>query len=112
MSKLQKNNTETEVDKLTFEQISKLSIAWGKEKGISDTKTQALKMVSEVGELCDNVAKGNVYETRDDIGDTFVTLVILAELLGHDPVECFEEAYNVIAPRTGKMVNGTFVKDE
>jgi hypothetical protein len=26
--------------------------------------------------------------------------------------ECIDEAYDVISKRTGKMVNGTFVKDE
>lgn len=32
--------------------------------------------------------------------------------LGHDPDECLEEAYNVISKRTGKMVDGVFVKDD
>ena len=27
-------------------------------------------------------------------------------------IECLESAYNVISKRTGKMVDGTFVKDE
>jgi len=28
-----------------------------------------------------------------------------------DPVECLGIAYDVISKRTGRMINGTFVKD-
>jgi hypothetical protein len=41
-----------------------------------------------------------------------VTLIKhLAHLAGVCPVECLEEAYNVIKKRKGVFVNGTFVKD-
>ena len=48
----------------------------------------------------------------DGIGDTFVTLIILSQQLGLDPKECLEMAYNVIKGRSGKTVNGVFVKKE
>ena len=40
-----------------------------------------------------------------------VVLTNLAELLGLTIEECVESAYDVISKRTGKMENGTFVKD-
>jgi hypothetical protein len=36
----------------------------------------------------------------------------MAHLGGTTIEECIDTAYEVIAKRTGKMVNGTFVKDE
>jgi hypothetical protein len=40
-----------------------------------------------------------------------VVLTNLAELLDMPIEECVESAWNVISKRTGKMINGTFVKD-
>lgn len=37
---------------------------------------------------------------------------ILANEYGLNPLDCLEEAYNVIKRRTGKMVDGSFVKTE
>ena len=50
-------------------------------------------------------------EINDGIGDMVVVLTNLAELLGLSIEECVESAYDVISKRTGKMINGTFVKD-
>ena len=113
MKKTQTMNAKYKKPKMS--KLIKKILKWADNKGIlagSDPKTQALKCVSEVGELCDNVAKGNTEATRDDLGDTVVTLIILAELLGHDLTECVAEAYAEIANRKGKMQNGTFVKEE
>ena len=41
---------------------------------------QAMKLFSEFGELADNVGKGR--DCRDDIGDVFVVLTIMAKQLG------------------------------
>lgn len=35
----------------------------------------------------------------------------IAKRLNHNPDECLQEAYDVISKRTGKMVDGVFVKD-
>lgn len=48
----------------------------------------------------------------DGIGDTTVTLILAAEMAGIDFQECLQAAYDEIAGRTGKMVNGQFVKDK
>ena len=44
------------------------------------------------------------------MGDVQVTLIILCAQLGIDYKESLEEAYAEIKNRTGKTVNGTFVK--
>lgn len=97
-----------------YASLQKDVLAWADNKGLLDpwnAKTQALKMVSEVGELCDALAKGDPEETIDAIGDTLVTIIILANQLGQDEVECLEIAYGEIKNRTGKTVGGTFIKD-
>jgi NTP pyrophosphatase (non-canonical NTP hydrolase) len=87
---------------------------WAEERGLydkGDPKTQALKLVEEVGETCRAILKGNDMEAIDGIGDCVVVLTNLAELLG-EPIEgCIEQAYFEIKDRTGKMENGTFKKD-
>ena len=47
---------------------------------------------------------------RDGIGDVVVTLIILAMQNDMDLYECLNQAYNEIKGRTGKMVDGVFVK--
>lgn len=49
---------------------------------------------------------------KDEMGDIFVTLIILCEQIGIDPVECLEMAYEKIKDRRGKTLHGTFVKEE
>jgi NTP pyrophosphatase (non-canonical NTP hydrolase) len=87
---------------------------WAQSKGIydkGDTKTQSLKLVEEVGELAKAVLTNNELELIDAIGDCVVVLTNLAKLANLNIEDCINSAYNVIAKRTGKMQNGTFVKD-
>ena len=51
-------------------------------------------------------------EIQDAIGDMVVVLTSIAKFEDLNIEKCIESAYNVISKRTGKMVNGTFVKDE
>ncbi len=88
---------------------------WAKERGLydkGDPKTQALKLVEEVGETCRAILKEDKIEAIDGIGDCVVVLTNLAELLG-TPIEvCINTAYNEIKDRKGKMNNGTYVKND
>lgn len=89
-------------------------LQWAKEKGIlekSTPKDQMLKTVEEVGELAKAIGKNDKEEIKDGIGDITVTIIIQAELNGLDFDECLESAYEIIAKRKGKMVNGIFVKE-
>jgi NTP pyrophosphatase (non-canonical NTP hydrolase) len=87
---------------------------WADERGLydkGDTKTQYLKLMEEAGELGRAILKQDEAEFIDAIGDMVVVLTNLARL-GDTSIElCIDQAYNVISKRTGKMVNGTFVKD-
>ena len=87
---------------------------WADERGLyehGDTKTQALKLVEEVGETCRAILKDEDHDAIDGIGDCVVVLTNLAELLGVSIEDCIEQAYHEIKDRTGKMDNGTFKKD-
>jgi len=87
---------------------------WAKDRGLydgGDPKTQALKLVEEVGETCRAILKEDAPEMIDGIGDCVVVLTNLAELVGTPIEKCIDKAYNEIKDRTGKMDNGTFKKD-
>ena len=87
---------------------------WAKDRGLyekGDPKTQYIKLMEEAGEVGRAILKEDTAEIIDGIGDMVVVLTNLAELNGVSIEDCIQEAYNVIAKRTGKMINGTFVKD-
>jgi NTP pyrophosphatase (non-canonical NTP hydrolase) len=87
---------------------------WAEYRGIyaeGDPKTQYIKLMEEAGELGRAILKQNREEQKDAIGDMVVVLTNLAELLDMPIEECVESAWDVISKRTGKMINGTFVKD-
>ena len=88
---------------------------WAGERGLytkGDKKTQFCKLMEEAGELGRAVLKDDQPEFIDAIGDMVVVLTNMAHLGGTTIEDCIDTAYNVISKRTGKMVNGTFVKDE
>ena len=87
---------------------------WADERGLydkGDAKTQYLKLMEEAGELGRALLKDDIEQQIDAIGDMVVVLTNLSELIDVHIEECIESAYEVISKRTGKMVNGTFVKD-
>lgn len=89
--------------------------SWAEERGIyakGDSKTQLIKLQEEMGELAKATLEDDKPEVIDAIGDMVVVLTNLAHLNGVHIETCIAEAYNVIAKRKGKMINGTFVKDE
>lgn len=89
-------------------------IDWAYEKGIIDKSTplkQHGKTQEEVDELREALLAKDRDETIDAIGDIVVTLIIQAHLNGLDIEDCLESAFNVISKRTGKMVDGVFLKD-
>ena len=88
---------------------------WADERGIydkGDTKTQLIKLQEEMGELAKATLEKDHDEVVDAIGDMVVVLTNLAHLNGVHIETCIAEAYNVISKRKGKMINGTFVKNE
>ena len=88
---------------------------WADERGLydkGDTKTQFCKLMEEAGELGRAVLKNDQTEFVDAIGDMVVVLTNLAHLGGTSIEQCIDAAYAEIQNRKGKMVNGTFVKND
>ena len=88
---------------------------WAKDRNLyqkGDSKTQYVKLMEEAGELAQALLKQDKAEIKDAIGDMVIVLANLSELEGFKIEDCIDESFNVISKRTGKMVNGTFVKDE
>ncbi|MFR3148948.1 MAG: DUF1642 domain-containing protein [Enterococcus faecium] len=85
---------------------------WAKDKGLNqaDPKAQFLKVAEEFGEIASAMARSNDELFKDSVGDVIVTLIILSMQKGTNVQECLEMAYNEIKGRTGKMVDGVFVK--
>ena len=85
---------------------------WADKRGLkqADPKIQWMRITEEVGEIRDVLLKPT--KLKDAIGDTLVTIIVLAHQLDLDVTECLGIAYEEIKNRKGKMVNGTFVKEE
>jgi len=102
---------------ITDEQVDRI-IHWALQRGILDTPkpqaliAQATKTVEEAWEVRNACEAGDLNEIIDGIGDVFVTLVILSEIVGVDIEDCIDAAWEEIKDRTGKMVDGVFVKEE
>lgn len=92
--------------------ISKV-LEWKKDKNINNPDKQCLKIMEELGELASRIVRNdyNSPEVVDALGDIMVTLAIEADILGFDIKDCLQEAYDTIKGRTGKTVDGSFIKD-
>ena len=99
---------------------------WAQERGLydsGDVKTQMVKLTEEFGELGRAIIKNNNDLFADSVGDMIIVLTNLVhlkhiELVGNDLLDegltiedCILKAWDEIKNRTGKMVDGTFVKD-
>ena len=88
---------------------------WAADKGILEHATtlrQAEKTLEECQELICAILNEDREEISDGIGDVLVTLIIQCKMQGMDLEECLQGAYDVISKRTGKMINGQFIKDK
>lgn len=92
---------------------------WADERNLkqADPKIQWMRITEEVGEIRDVLLKPTKFTEpqaalKDAIGDTLVTIIVLAHQLDLDVTECLSIAYEEIKNRKGKMINGTFVKEE
>tara|TARA_R100000231_G_scaffold138289_2_gene116318 strand:+ start:804 stop:1109 length:306 start_codon:yes stop_codon:yes gene_type:complete len=86
---------------------------WAMKRGIINNSTplaQFAKLVSEIGELGDNIAK--LRDVTDDIGDCLVVLNTLAIMNDTTLEECLKVAYDDIKDRKGHMnSHGVFIKE-
>lgn len=117
-----------------FEELEEKVLDWAKDKDLLHAEIaekQFLKFMEEVFEFRDEwtlykdeFSFNNGYGEIDDnsylceladkmileMGDIFVTLIILCEQLEMDPVDCLGRAYEKIKDRRGETINGVFIK--
>lgn len=94
--------------------LFKQVIDWGRERNITNPDKQLCKVLEEVGEMAHEICRSHYTseEMQDSIGDSLVTIIILADILNFDPLFCLQEAYNTIKDRKGETRNGCFEKEE
>lgn len=106
---------------MNFEELKTKVEEWAKEKDLlheENTDKQFMKFIEEVFEFKSEMdllemSNGvNLIDTKLEMGDIFVTLIILCNQLGIDCVECLQLAYEKISKRKGKTIDGIFVKEE
>lgn len=99
---------------MNIEQLTNKIVRWHHARNLIDGATdiaQYEKLHEEQGELLKGIRTLNKDLTADSIGDMYVVLVNIAERNGLTMQQCIEQAWYEIKDRTGKMVDGVFVKD-
>lgn len=122
---------------MSFEELKDKVLSWADDKDLlhaENAEKQFMKFIEEVFEFKTEFYVWSLYKNfkhdknieqdfsveeserwknlKLEMGDIFVTLIILCEQIGIDPVECLEMAYDKIKDRKGKTLHGTFVKEE
>lgn len=97
-----------------MKELEKKVILWAKNKNLltkDNAKNQYIKSVEEHAEIGRAILKNDLPGIIDGIGDTLVTLIILANQHDTDLETCLQTAWDEIKDRKGKTVNGTFIKN-
>ena len=97
-----------------YEKLISDVVDWADDKGLvkeENSDKQLIKIIEEVGELASAILKKKRKEEIDAVGDIMVTLIIFAEIRGYDVMSALGYAYQEIKDRTGKIVDGSFIKD-
>lgn len=108
---------------MNFEDLKDKVLRWADDKDLlhaENADKQFMKFIEEVFEFKTEMDGLNEYGANPltyfdlclEMGDIFVTLIILCEQIGIDPEDCLSMAYEKIKDRSGKTINGNFVKDE
>lgn len=99
----------------SFQTMELKVLRWAEARLIIPNSTalsQAIKTTEEVAELLKALSKGDREEARDAYGDILVTMIIGADFLNLNMLECLDHAYSVIKDRSGYLsADGIFVKD-
>ena len=120
---------------MSFRMLQADVLRWAKDKDllhVENADKQFMKFIEEVFEFKFEMENSKNYEDickhlkiegtfaknknkrnmELEMGDIFVTLIILCEQIGIDPEECLEMAYEKISKRKGRTINGQFFKEE
>lgn len=111
---------------IIFEDLKEKVLYWADDKDLlypENADKQFMKFIEEVFEFKKEYDFKDIRRDFGDdepdiledmmleMGDIFVTLIILCEQLGIDPVVCLSMAYEKISKRKGKTINGQFIKE-
>lgn len=110
---------------MEFKELQEKVLEWADSHDLlheENADKQFLKFIEEVFEfktefdlIKERKEKGLICLNRDmqlEMGDIFVTLIILCKQLGIEPQYCLKEAYEKIKNRKGETRNGMFIKAE
>ena len=105
---------------MKYEELQKKVIQWAKDRNIFENSTAIKQIHKTREELYETLralrdledGKESMLDVADGIGDMLVTIILLANIVGLDSVDCLEDAYEEIKNRKGKMVAGFFVKEK
>ena len=101
----------------SFEKLERMTIEWSQKVGLAEGSTlekQCLKSAAEFGELFDAILLDDPENVEEEMGDLLVVLIQICDryFKGKKTLaDCLNVAFEKISVRTGKMVNGNFVKD-
>jgi len=98
-----------------FPLLEEKVLAWAESRMIGkpgQTSAQLGKFLEEVDEVEEAFEHGNLEDAELEIGDVLVTLILLTATMSTNVSSCLDKAYDKIRNRTGKTINGVFVKSE
>lgn len=97
---------------MTTDELVNAVLDWGRKHQINNPYRQLNKVTEELGEWAHEICRDN-FDTpgaKDACGDVLVTVILLANICGIDPIECLEGAYHEISGRKGHTSKGMFIK--
>lgn len=98
----------------TLDELVPLVNDWFQDRNLAfgDGLGQLQKLHEEIYELAEARIVNDFSAEVDAVGDITVVLIGYCLQRGLNFEQCLESAYNEIKGRTGKVVDGVFVKDE
>ena len=98
----------------TLDELVPLVNDWFQDRNLAfgDGLGQLQKLHEEIYELAEARIVNDFSAEVDAVGDITVVLIGYCLQRGLNFEQCLESAYNEIKDRTGKVVDGVFVKDE
>lgn len=71
-----------------------------------------LRIIVYIGQLSSHIVKGRTEAASNLINYILLSVTTICDMMGLSTKECLQTAYDVISKRTGKTINGVFVKSE
>ena len=98
-----------------IKELETLIANWAEEKGLLNpdfAPKQFMKIQEELGELASAIIKEDIDKEIDGFADVLITIIVLAWQRNINLKHALNMGWNEIKDRKGKMVNGSFVKEE